>query len=79
MGIIEKIAVDDATLATLEESARRHGRTVQEEAAERLQRSAETLSRGEIVRRFEEIAAMTPKDVEQTDSTLLIREDRDRR
>jgi antitoxin FitA len=79
MGIIEKIAVDDATLAKLEEAAQRHGRTIEEEAAETLRRSAGTLSHAEIMRHFDEIAAMTPKGVKQTDSTRLIREDRDSR
>jgi antitoxin FitA len=31
-----------------------------------------------LIERIDAIAAMTPKGVEQTDSTLLIREDRDR-
>jgi hypothetical protein len=31
-----------------------------------------------LLERIDAIAAMTPKGVEQTDSTLLIREDRDR-
>lgn len=79
MGIIEKIAVDDATLARLEEAAQRHGRTVEEEAADALRRSAGTLSRAEILRRFDEIAAMTPQGVKQSDSTMLIRDDRDTR
>lgn len=78
MGIIDRIAVDDATLARLAERARRHGRTIQEEAAEALRLASEALPPDEFVRRAEAIAAMTPKGVRQTDSTLLIREDRDR-
>jgi hypothetical protein len=78
MGIIEKIAVDDATLAKLEEAAQRHGRTIEEEAADTLRRSAGTLTHAEIIRRFDEIAAMTPKGVKQTPSWKLVREDRDR-
>jgi plasmid stability protein len=78
MGIIEKIAVDSATLAKLEENAKAHGRSVEEEAAEILKRSTGAMTRAEIIARMDEIAAMTPKGVKQTDSTLLIREDRDR-
>jgi len=78
MGIIEKIAVDSATLAKLEQSALAHGRSVEEEAAETLRVATGTLTRAEIVARLEAVAAMTPKGIEQTDSTLLIREDRDR-
>lgn len=78
MGIIEKIAVDSATLARLTESARRHGRTIEQEAAEALRIGAGVLSPEEFVRRAEAIASMTPKGVKQTDSTLLVREDRDR-
>ncbi|MEO6012295.1 MAG: hypothetical protein ABIQ30_01735 [Devosia sp.] len=78
MGVIEKIAIDNATLAKLTANAKRHGRTVEQEAAEALRIAIRTPSREEIVARFEAIAAMTPKGVTQTDSTLLIREDRDR-
>ena len=78
MGIIEKIAVDDATLARLAESAERNGRSVAEEAAEALRKQVRRLSREEFLRRADEIAAMTPKDVGQTDSWILLREDRDR-
>jgi plasmid stability protein len=79
MGIIEKIAVDSATLARLEEKAKAHGRSVAEEAAETLRQATDTPTRAEMLKRFDEIAAMTPKGVKQTDSTLLIREDRDSR
>lgn len=78
MGIIEKISVDDATMAKLEHSARQHGRSLEEEAAEALRRSTGGLSRAEIVERLDAVAAMTPAAVPQTDSTLLVREDRDR-
>lgn len=78
MGIIERIAVDDATLARLTESAGKNGRSVAEEAAEVLRSQVQRLSREEFVRRADEIAAMTPKGVQQTDSWVLLREDRDR-
>ena len=78
MGIIEKISVDDATLARLTQNAERHGRSVAEEAAEALRTQVQRLSREEFLRRADEIAAMTPKGIKQTDSAILLREDRDR-
>ncbi len=79
MGIIEKITVDDATLTRLSENAERHGRTVAEEAADALRLGLKTAkSREEFIRRADEIAALTPKGVRQTDSAILLREDRDR-
>ena len=78
MGAIEKIAVDNATLAKLEQSALAHGRSVEEEAAELLRLATNAPSRIGILRRFDEIAALTPKGVEQTDRTVLVREDRNR-
>lgn len=78
MGIIEKIAVDDATLAQLTERARRHGRSVAEEAADALKSISPRLSRQDTLARLDEVAAMTPKGVVQTDSAVLLREDRDR-
>jgi hypothetical protein len=78
MGIIEKIIVSDSAMATLQEDARRHGRTVEQEAASRLETASQRLSRAEILARLDRTAAMTPKDVKQTDSTILVREDRDR-
>lgn len=78
MGIIERITVDDATLARLTENAERHGRTLAEEAADALRGQAGRLTREEFLRRADEIAEMTPKGVRQTDSAVLLREDRDR-
>lgn len=79
MGIIEKITVDSATLSKLEQNALAHGRSVAEEAAELLRKVTSTPTRAEVIARLDEIAAMTPKGVKQTDSTLLVREDRDSR
>lgn len=76
MGIIERIAVDDATYAKLSQKADEHGRTVAEEAAEALRRSF--MEKAEFRRMADKIAALTPSHVVQTDSTRLIREDRDR-
>jgi hypothetical protein len=78
MGTIEKIVVDDATLTRLQQDARLNGRSLEEEAAERLRQSSPGPSRAEIIARLDAVAAMTPEGIRQTDSTLLIREDRDR-
>ena len=78
MGIIERIEVDGATLARLAENARRHGRSVEEEAAEALRIGTLPVSREYIADQLRVVAAMTPKGVVQTDSAQLLREDRDR-
>lgn len=79
MGAIERVDVDDATLKRLEQLANLHGTTIEQEASTLLrQATAQRPSRAEIVARLRATAAMTPKGVPQTDSTLLVREDRDR-
>jgi hypothetical protein len=79
MGIIEKIVVSDEVLQKLESDARTHGRTIEQEAREVLEQSASRRpSRAEVIERLRRTAAMTPRGVVQTDSTILIREDRDR-
>jgi hypothetical protein len=71
--------LDDATLARLSLLAKLNRVTVQEQAEKILK---ETLDARERRRRRVEsatrISAMTPKDVVQTDSVVLLREDRDR-
>jgi hypothetical protein len=75
--ILEQI--DDATLAGLSELAKLNGVSVQEQAerilVEALDMHARRRRRVESAAR---IAEMTPKDVAQTDSLTLLREDRDR-
>lgn len=70
--------LEETTIDALKKVATEHGRTLEEEAAmlirSGLSRSS-TLSPRE---RVDAIAAMTPKNVVQTDSTSLLREDRDR-
>lgn len=79
----EKITIelDEAVLEALSRQAEAHGRSIDEEArvivtervAVRTPMSAE-----EAIRRSREIRAMTPKGRPQTDSLILLREDRDR-
>lgn len=65
------------TWPSLDERARAHRKSMEEDAAEIV---GVGVPRGPDWRRetVARIAAMTPKGVEQIDSTLLIREDRDR-
>jgi ElaB/YqjD/DUF883 family membrane-anchored ribosome-binding protein len=71
--------LDDELLAKLEELARSNRVSVEVQAERLLAEAVSALNRRrrrlEIVDR---IAAMTPDGVKQTDSTILLREDRDR-
>lgn len=78
MSFIDRIPVDTATLAALEKTAQERGHTVEEEAAELLRLAVRKRSKAETLARLDAIAAMTPKGVRQTDSAILLREDRDR-
>ncbi len=68
------------TWASLSERARAHLKSIEEEAAAILESAVSVgkIDRSERQRIADEIAAMTPKDVVQDDSTLFIRAERDR-
>ena len=69
--------LDDKVIERLEARAKHHRRSLEAELRDLLIRA----SRQPLIDPVAEanrIAAMTPKGVKQTDSTLLIREDRDR-
>jgi len=68
--------LDDEVVARLKERAKANKRSLEAELREILTRSAEVMTEDEFRQLAERISAMTP-DVPQTDSTLLIREDRD--
>lgn len=72
--------LDDAVVEKLKAQAKQNNRSLEAEVRQILdERAGARPWRGaEFVARADRIAAMTPKDVPQTDSTLLIREDRDR-
>jgi predicted transcriptional regulator len=74
-----KIEVSDDLYGRLSDLAQVDKVSLDEEA-ERMLRSAIELrvDRVERVAEFQRIAAMTPKNVTQTDSVVLLREDRDR-
>lgn len=73
------VDIDRETLEALSRQAESNGHSVSEEARHIIARNVRRkMTREEFIRRAEAIAAMTPKGVKQTDSTILIREDRDR-
>ena len=75
MGIIEKVIVSDETLRQLEAAARRHGWTVSEEVARRIEAMPEeSLSREDLIARMRSMADSLPPQT--TDSLTLLREDR---
>lgn len=76
MGKIEVDSVEDRVIAGLEAEARLYGRTFDEHVRSILAPHA-LLSRQERLRIIDEIRAMTPKGVKQTDSTEMIRALRD--
>ena len=77
---MEALTINDlepSLAKSLRRSADTNGRTVEQEAVVLIKAG---LSRSGMLtrrQRAEAISAMTPKGVQQTDSTLLIREDRD--
>jgi plasmid stability protein len=69
--------LDDVVVEKLKVRAKTHHRSLEAELREILSAAVRRASKEELLAEAERIAAMTP-DVPQTDSTLLIREDRDR-
>lgn len=78
IGVIE---VDDAAAESFRRRAAATGRTIQELAADAIERiaksSAGEAQRVDWLKRADEIAAMTPKGVVQSDSTEILRQLRD--
>ena len=73
------INIEDSSLAALSELAKAHNHSLELEIHEVLEAAVvERLKRLEFFRRAQEISSMTPKDRSQSDSTLLIREERNR-
>lgn len=77
MGSITIRNLDDAVIERLKAQAKKHDRSLEAEVRVLLTESVEQ-SRQRFIERVREIAAMTP-DVPQSDSTQIIREERDRR
>lgn len=76
MGKIEIDSVEDQVMAGLEAEAMLHGRTLAEHVRALLASHA-LLRREERLRIIDDIRAMTPKNLTQTDSTEMIRALRD--
>lgn len=70
--------LENRIVEVLRARARLRGHSLEQELRDILTKAAR-LTREERLRRIDRIRAMTPKNVTQTDSTLLIREDRDSR
>lgn len=77
MGSLTVRNLDDDVIDRLKARARRNNRSLEAEIRLVLQRAATGGAEVDLRALAERIAAMTP-DVPQTDSTELIREDRDR-
>jgi len=72
--------LDDEVVKQLKAQAKANNRSLEAELRRILAQAASQRERlAKLRQEAERIAAMTPKDVPQTDSTLLIREDRDSR
>ena len=69
--------LDDEVVAKLKAQAKSHNRSLEGELRRILEQAARRPSAADFLALAEKISAMTP-DVPQTDSTILIREDRDR-
>ena len=78
MGKIEIDSLDDRVIEGLEFRARLHERSLEDEVRALLSQHV-LLSPAERVAIADQIRAMTPKNVQQTDSTDMVRELRDRR
>jgi plasmid stability protein len=69
--------LDDEVVARLKDRAKANKRSLEAELRDILARSAEVMTREELIAFAKRVAAQTP-EVPQTDSAELIREDRDR-
>ena len=71
--------LDEATVAGLSELAKLNSLSIEEQAEKIIAEAVDMRARRRRrVESAERIAAMTPKGVAQTDSVILLREDRDR-
>jgi plasmid stability protein len=83
----QEVSMDESVTVRLENyeadalasRAQEHGRSIEEEASEIVREHLrKTANREYLLEWSRRIRAMTPKDVPQTDSLALLREDRDR-
>ncbi|HYF52812.1 MAG TPA: hypothetical protein VEA41_00975 [Salinarimonas sp.] len=79
MGAITLQDLDESLVARIAALAEANQHSLEQEVASLVAAGLrEHERRVELIERLERIAAMTPKGVPQTDSALLVREDRDR-
>ena len=78
MAVITIPDMDEATVERLADLAREHRRSIEEEAAILLKQALAAAAGESRWESADRIAATTPKGVKQTDSVVLLREDRDR-
>ncbi len=78
MAVITIADMDQATMERIADLAREHSRSVEEEAAILLRQALDHAHHESRWESADRIAAMTPKGVKQTDSVVLLREDRNR-
>jgi plasmid stability protein len=79
MNAITVRRLSDRAYELIADRAREHGSTIEDEVAAILEQAVcEPRAANWRLESADRIAAMTPKGVVQTDSALLIREDRDR-
>jgi len=75
LGIIEKVIVNDETLQQLEQDAKKHGLTIAQEVARRIEgRPPREIEREELLARMKALRDSMPPQT--TDSLELLREDR---
>jgi plasmid stability protein len=70
--------VEEDVMEQLKKRAKQNERSLEAEVRQILKRETRLLSGAEAIALSRRLTAMTPKDVKQTDSALLLREDRDR-
>jgi hypothetical protein len=78
MGELNILIKDDRMLVRISELAREHNRSPDLEALELISAALDAAKPFDRLADAQRISAMTPKGVKQTDSVLLIRQDRDR-
>lgn len=77
MGTVTIRNLDDSVIERLKERARDNDRSLEAEVRALLTEMSERPSHRKFIEFADRVAAMTPEDVEQTDSALLLREDRE--
>ena len=78
MGTVTIRNLDDRVIKRLKARAKSHRRSLEAELRDLLSRASRQPLIVDALAEADRIAAMTPKNVKQTDSVLLLREDRSR-